>query len=101
MESWKSKVESSASHCGLLTNDFESSAVLLELRKSSEESTAACEESSARHFQSSLAREGFHFVLFRSEKSKTEFLASDSESAAVLFRSITSSDEFEKSSGRS
>jgi len=37
-------------------------------------------------------------VLFRSRKSKSEFIANNFESSAVLFRFITSDDEFKKSS---
>jgi hypothetical protein len=62
---------------------------------------AAREESSARDFQSSAAREGLKIVLFRSKKSGEEFIANDSEHIAVLFRSITSGDESRKSSRRS
>jgi hypothetical protein len=57
-------------------------------------------ESSARHFESTAARDGFKIVLFGFKKSSEGFIANDSQFSAVFFGFITSSDESKKSSRR-
>src|ERR1700722_2652085 len=57
-------------------------------------------ELSERHCQLRATPEEFKRVHLRSTKSADEFLAKDPELAAVLLRSMTSTDEFKKRSRR-
>jgi len=77
----------------LIASNDGSSAVLFELKKSSDELIFVRDESFASHVQSSAARERFTLVLFRSKRSSDRFIANDDEFNAVLGRFIASDDE--------
>jgi hypothetical protein len=84
----------------LTAGNGESSAVLFELKKSADELTIVCGDSSASNVQSSGARDRFTFVPFRSKENSYQFIANGSEFTAVLGRFIASDDELEESKGR-